>query len=75
MCYRLRVHHRQHGGYCRIPRRASAFRLRGMRRCIRDAAERFPDGLCGRDVALFGCSVGTDEVELQTDFEPLFEVL
>ena len=32
-------------------------------------------GLCeGRDVALFGCSAwGTDEVELQTDFEPLFE--
>ena len=42
---------------------------------VRDAADVSPDGLCeGRDVALFGCSAwGTDEVELQTDFEPLFE--
>ena len=41
---------------------------------VRDAADVSPDGLCeGRDVALFGCSAwGTDEVELQTDFEPCF---
>ena len=42
---------------------------------VRDAADVSPDGLCeGRDAVLFGCSAwGTDEVELQTDFEPLFE--
>lgn len=42
---------------------------------VQDAADVSPDGLCeGRDAVLFGCSAwGTDEIELQTDFEPLFE--
>ena len=42
---------------------------------IQDAAGVSPDNLCvGRDAVLFGCSAwGTDEVELQPDFEPLFD--
>lgn len=49
--------------------------LRGMSPMYGTPPTVSPDGLCeGRDVALFGCSAwGTDEVELQTDFEPLFE--
>ncbi len=39
------------------------------------AADAKAEGLCaGRDLALFGCSAwGTDEVELQGDFNELFE--
>lgn len=42
---------------------------------VQDAAGVSPDNLCaGRDAVLFGCSAwGTDEVELQPDFEPLFD--
>lgn len=51
------------------------FRAAGHEVEVEDAADVTPDGLCeGRDAVLFGCSAwGTDEVELQTDFEPLFE--
>ena len=40
-----------------------------------NAADAAPDGLCdGYDAILFGCSAwGTDEVELQDDFVPLFD--
>lgn len=42
---------------------------------VSDAADVAPEGLCaGHDAVLFGCSAwGTDEVELQDDFAPLFE--
>lgn len=51
------------------------FRAAGHDVDVQDAADATPEGLCdGRDAVLFGCSAwGTDEVELQTDFEPLFE--
>ncbi|HIU18383.1 MAG TPA: flavodoxin [Candidatus Avidesulfovibrio excrementigallinarum] len=51
------------------------FRQAGHDVEVADAANVTPDGLCaGRDAVLFGCSAwGTDEVELQADFEPLFE--
>lgn len=42
---------------------------------VKDAANVSPDGLCdGNDAVLFACSAwGVDEVELQSDFEPLFD--
>ena len=42
---------------------------------VLNAADAVPEGLCaGYDAALFGCSAwGTDEVELQGDFNVLFE--
>ena len=42
---------------------------------VLDAASADADGLCdGHDAVLFGCSAwGTDEVELQPDFDALFE--
>ncbi len=42
---------------------------------VLDAANATPEGLCdGHDAVLFGCSAwGTDEVELQPDFDALFE--
>lgn len=51
------------------------FRQAGHDVDVVDAANVTPTGLCaGRDAVLFGCSAwGTDEVELQTDFEPLYE--
>ena len=51
------------------------FRQAGHEVEVADAANVTPAGLCaGRDAVLFGCSAwGTDDIELQTDFEPLFE--
>lgn len=42
---------------------------------VLNAADAEPDGLCnGYDAALFGCSAwGTDDVEMQDDFNTLFE--
>lgn len=42
---------------------------------VEDASNVSPAGLCdGNDAVLFGCSAwGVDEVELQSDFEPLFD--
>ena len=42
---------------------------------VLNAAEASAEGLCsGYDAVLFGCSAwGTDEVEMQNDFEALFE--
>lgn len=51
------------------------FRQAGHGVDVVDAVNVTPAGLCaGRDAVLFGCSAwGTDDVELQEDFEPLFE--
>ncbi len=51
------------------------FRVAGHTVDVEDAANATPEGLCaGYDAVLFGCSAwGTDEIELQPDFEPLFE--
>lgn len=47
----------------------------GLETTVLNAAEATAEGLCnGYDAALFGCSAwGTDEVEMQDDFNTLFE--
>ena len=47
----------------------------GHETTVLNAADADPQGLCdGHDAVLFGCSAwGTDEVELQDDFVPLFD--
>ena len=54
---------------------AARIRAAGHEATLLNAADAAAEGLCdGYDAALFGCSAwGTDEVELQGDFNALFE--
>ena len=54
---------------------ASQIEAAGHKATLRNAADVSAQGLCnGYDAALFGCSAwGTDEVELQDDFQELFD--
>ena len=47
----------------------------GHEAVVLNASDAFADGLCtGYDAVFFGCSAwGTDEVEMQDDFKPLFD--
>ena len=51
------------------------FQAAGQEAEVLNAARAVPAGLCqGRDLVVFGCSTwGQDEIELQDDFQPLFE--